>query len=201
MFMSLSHLWLVTPHTMSHGPLEWEGAEWAVSHWHLTMGALEVTSNNGRLITREGGIYCTCTDKTAYQGGIWANDTLSFPERFPPQSLKIMISFHVMRLVVILRPFMAVLWWWSCWLLQQLFISDISGHSPESDNGSHTLRWPVSRQCNISCSSLITWLLCNWLLVAIKGNSSTLAAWPDINWLLQFYGNFHIYIFPTNNNT
>ena len=32
---------------------------------------------------------------------------------------------------------------------------------------------------HISCGSLITWLLCNWLVVAIKGNSSTLAAWPD----------------------
>ena len=43
----------------------------------------------------------------------------------------------------------------------------------------------------ISCGSLITWLLCNWLVVAIKGNSSTFAAWPDKPnfWLLQFYGN------------
>ena len=180
---------------MSHGPLP--GIR---LRGRRVTSVTPVTPDNGGLITRAQESALHTPTNGFYQRRMREATALWHSSgRF---QLKLWAKRVFMLLFVSLKPLMGVLWWWGMLLSERvivmtaalLSISDISGQWPWFP------RPPLpSQQCNISCSSLITWLLCNWLLVAIKGNSSTLAAWPDKLAATILWKSSHLY-FPQITN-
>ena len=185
---------------MSHGPLP--GIRLRGRRVTSVTSVTPVTPDNGGLITRaqESALHTPTNEfylrrmreATAlwhssgrFKLKLWDKRVFHVPVCFIEA---INVCFVMMRNAMLLSERVIVM------TAALLSISDISGQWPWFP------RPPLpSQQCNISCSSLITWLLCNWLLVAIKGNSSTLAAWPDKLAATILWKSSHIY-FPQITN-